>query len=319
MKNKVQPLTLLNILVYFLASIALLHIMYYAFTDAISFFPNLDVLIPFILILLVPIEFFFSLNAVLAIEDKRKRYISIIVHAAICTLFALVSLIMLIVSIFTKYGGSAIANQFTSYFPIDFIIYSILILLLGSGFIFYGAKELKNLKTATADLTVTKSGWPLPEPKKGKYVYRAFTVIFILFAMYFFAQGFIGILTIDLMHPENLLGSIAIILLCLLPTLEIIVYYFGYLRVAENRKERFQIHHSLYIASLYLLLLILYFVQLAINPQFIVESLQTFFPVDFAASVNIGPMILLILSLVPIIYSITLLLIRIYSSKKNNK
>lgn len=320
MKNKQTPLLLFNILLYVLSSIAILHFFYFTFTDAISGLHDILTLIPALLVLIIPVYLFFLLNTIIPLTNNLHKYRAIIIHSAIIVFISLWAFIQLIVGLVIAYDGQPTNNQFTSYFPIDFMVYALISLIIALGFMISSLKEFKKIKQENNGVLQEKRPQntiesPLPLPNKGKIIYLIFAVIFILFSMYFFAQGLIGVLTIDLLRPENLLGSIVIIILCFMPTILILIYYFGYLKIKEERKARFYLHHLIYAFALLLLLIILYIVQYVINPMFIVESLQAFFPIDFAGSINLGPFILIILNITPLIYAFIIFLLRTLKKK----
>lgn len=320
MKSKKTPLLLLNILLYVLSSISVLHFFYFTFTDAINGLHDILTLIPALLVLIIPVYLFFLLNTIIPLTNNIKKYRAIIIHSSIISLISLWAFVQLIVGLVVAFDGQPTNNQFTSYFPIDFMIYAIISLIIALGFMISSIKEYQKHKLDNNNVLNEKTQQktiesPLPLPKRAKIIYLVFAVIFILFSMYFFAQGLIGVLTIDLLKPENLLGSIVVVILCFLPTVLLAIYYFGYLKIDEKKKARFYLHHLIYAFSLLLVLIVLYIIQYAINPMFVVESLQAFFPVDFAASINLGPFLLIALNAIPLTYAFIVFLIRTFKKK----
>lgn len=299
MTTRKWPVKLLNVLIYVLAGIAFFHLLTYLFTDAISSFPNAFTLIPLCLILTIPIYFLFLLNIIPSISDPMKRNKQVFIHSIVGTAVSGLSLILLIVAIWVEYDGAIIAKQYTSYFPLDFIIYSIIVLLLSVGMLVYSIKEKKEIAEAEPiEVEETEKIFT------GKVVWlkKTLAIIYLLFALYFLGQGIIGLFTIDIgIYPENLLGSIIMVILCFVPSVYIGLYYLGYIQSAKNKRKFMRISLISALGGT-ILLLILYIVQYAINPQFIVESLQSFLPADFAASVKLGFEILFILAFAPIIY-----------------
>ncbi len=365
--SKNRPLVVLNILLYLLASIATLHFMFYAFTEGISYFQNAFTVIPALLTMIIPIYLFFALNVLIRYKDKEKLFKRLFIHSIVLGSISFVSFVMLFVSIFVEYGGNIIGHQYTSYFPLDFMIYSLLALGLCIACLCASINELKRLKLGLEEVKDTnptleevksedtlaenvevvetkeetleakeevvskteenikeeyptnKFDCPIPLPNKSKAVqviYAVFAVIYLLFSMYFFAQGLIGFFIVDLLRPINLLGSFVIVFLCLFPAILVFIYFFGYLSRPIERREKFYFRHLIYTFSFLILMLILFIVQYSINSQFISESLQSFFPVDFAISKNIGPILLFTLGFVPVIYAGVIFLLRYLKGKK---
>ncbi len=318
MKNKYLYLSL-NILLYILSSVGIFYFFYYFFTDVIvNSAQDIDVTFPALILLILPIYTFFLFHFSLRTSSKLKLYKSLIIHCSILAILSIYVIIHLIFTIYFVYDGNAINRQFTNFFPLDFIIYALLALVIFIIILSYSVHEFKKIRS-TNNLEENNDQRPLIKinlPKKGKLPYLILIIVYLLFAMYFFMQGLLGIFLIDYTMTINLLGSFVILISCFIPTILIVIYYFGYLRMKEEKKNKFYFISVISTSSSFLILLILYVVQLCMNKMFIIESLQAFFPIDFAASLNLGPLILFLLMALPILISICIYLVRFLQKNK---
>lgn len=313
MKNRCLFLTL-NILLYSLSSIGVFYFFYYFFTDVIvNSAQDIDVTFPVLILIILPIYSFFLYNFSLRINDKLKFYKSSIIHCSILTFLALYIIIHLVFAIYFNFDGVAINQQFTNFFPLDFILYATFALVIFVTLLTLSIINFKKLRKndESKERNMPKFLVEINLAKKGKTLYLILIIIYLLFAMYFFMQGLLGIFWIDYTMTLNLLGSLIILILCFAPTILIIIYYFGYSMKREEKKNKFYLISLINTSSVFLLLLILYVIQLSVNKMFIIESLQAFFPIDFAASISIGPFILFLLMAIPILVAAIIYLKRL--------
>lgn len=313
MKNRCLFLTL-NILLYFLSSVGVFYFFYYFFTDVIvNSAQDIDVTFPVLILTILPIYSFFLYNFSLGINDKLKFYKSLIMHCSILTFLALYIIIHLVFAIYFNFDGVAINQQFTNFFPLDFILYATFALVIFVALLTLSIIKFKKLRKndEAKERNMPELLIKINLAKKGKISYLILITIYLLFAMYFFMQGLLGMFWIDYTMTVNLLGSLIILILCFIPTILIIIYYFGYLSRKEEKKNKFYLISLISTSSIFILLLILFIVQLSVNKMFIIESLQAFFPIDFAASISIGPFILFLLMAVPILVAVIIYLKRL--------
>jgi magnesium-transporting ATPase (P-type) len=134
-----------------------------------------------------------------------------------------------------------------------------------------------------------------------KVVKDVFKHLYLLFALYFFGTFAFSLYSIDA-SAVHALGTLPVYLLFMLPLVAILV------RLGlKNNLEAERFHRAEFVLGVALLgSAVLFtgwmFIYMAFQPNFIVDALTASFPLDYAISLNIGPVLIALLSLIPGLY-----------------
>lgn len=214
-------------------------------------------------------------------KDKQKK--SFIGHGI--ALSALGFLIVLIDVIYLSNGTypSFLINRASKIYPLDSFLLGFLFCLVGGFYSFLGWRK----KETNLGINVGKRTW----------YFSTLKIIFGLISSFFFGDLLFSFVTFDRSF-SNFFGTFSVyLLMAFLPFL--VIFYSCYLSGKENELLIKDGEKVSFILTIVGLVLSSYFlIAYSIKPSFFSESLVASFPLIFMASKFIGPILLVVLSIV---------------------
>lgn len=278
-------------MLYLFAGASFFFLVYAAFTNIINDFKSLKMYLPLFLTYLVPVVSLITAG----LNDKihgTKLKKTLFVFGIILTAFSSFTLIYTIFDIIFFLDGKIIYKSITSLFPLDMIVYNILYLVIGIMLIVSSKRAIEEHDIA--------------DVPHHKIIFKIFGSFFVVLTTYFAGLLLFAPIMADYSF-KHIGGMIPIFLLMIVPVAELIVYWFIYPLIKMENKKRFVFHHSMYFISITLVLTIWVLLYELFNNSFIVEGNQAFFPITFAMSFPLGPVVIFLLCIIPPIVSLIIL------------
>lgn len=299
MKTKRVYSILLYIAIYLFAAASFFFLFSAAFQNAINDFRNLALYLPLFLTLLVPVVALFIM--VFSHRTNGAKFIKLLFICSIILLcYSLLTIIYTFVDIYANMGGNYLYRGITSLFPLDVFVYNAIYVAIALVLLFTSRKM-----TALEEINY---------PKKPIWL-KILGVIFVLCSLFFLGNLLFAPTMFDFSF-KHIGGLIPVYLLMLVPTLQLVIYWFIYPLIKEEKKDRFAFHHALYMIGITLILFIWFLTYELFNNSFIVETAQSLFPISFAVSLPIGFILLFLLGVVPGIVTAIILLVKRHKSAK---
>lgn len=274
-----------NLLLFFFAGIAAFSFVNVMFTDAINEFRRFIDFLPFYVTLIIPIYALIAVNRIANATDENSKLRKIKLHGLILLITSLVCLIYGFINTFVSLDGDFLAGGPSKYFPLSFISLDIAFAAI-LGYILYlfrDAKVLHVIKAKTSILLI---------------VGDILKHLYLLFALYFLGTFAFGFYSFDL-SLEHAIGTLPIYLLMGLPSAFIISHEIIKNKVGEGKREKGLLILALVSLAASLVFGIWMYIYMGINSNFVVDALTASFPLDFAISINLGPTLVFVLSLLP--------------------
>lgn len=291
-----------NILLFFFAGIATHFFVMVIFTDAINDFRAFIDYIPLYLTLIVPIYALIALNRIAKIKSDNVKLRKIKRSSIVLLSISAVALVYGLINTFVSFGGNFIAGGPSKYFPLSFM-------LLDAAFIFIFIYVLIIFRKEKVE-----------KEQAGNVCFKKVIAdvlkhLYLLFALYFLGTFAFAFYAFDL-SGEHVLGTLPTYLLFIVPSLFIIASEIIKGEVGEVRypKARFILGIVGLITSVVLSAWM--FIYLAIKPNFVVDAMTASFPLTFAISLNVGLILITILSIIPPLYIVASHLIKRIAKEK---
>ena len=277
-----------NLLLFFFAGISTFFFVMVLFTDAINNFRMVLAYLPLYLTLILPIYALIAVNRIAKVESDNLKLRKMKINALVFGSISAFALIYGFINVFVSFGGNFLSGGPSKYFPLSFLVLDFLFALIAVYILFIFRSE-KCEKEAAPQIGALKN------------VGGVLKTIFLLFALYFLGTFAFGFYSFDL-SLEHVGGTLPVYLLMILPSLMIVANEIvkGYVLFEKQKFARFIL--GLSGLGLTLVLGVWMFIYMNAKPNFVVDALTASFPLDFAISINLGPILVLILSLIPGLY-----------------
>lgn len=287
MKNRTLFL-LTNLLLYFFAGISVFYFVMVLFTDAINNFRMFLDYLPLYLTLIVPVYGLIAVNRISKVKSDNLKLRKIKVQSLVLMSISFVAFVYGFINTFVSFAGNFLAGGPSKYFPLSF-------LLLDVGFVAIFAYILFVFRNEKA---VAESK---PKSSVGKVILDVLKHLHLLFALYFLGTFAFGFYSFDL-SLKHVLGTLPVYLLMVVPSAVIIV-----LEIVKGKDLKEKLPQTRFIIGLVSLgvaaaLGAWTFIYLAAEPNFLVDALTASFPLDFAISLNLAPILLVIVGALPALY-----------------
>lgn len=282
MKNKVLYI-ISQIFLYLFASVAAFLFTYILFTDAIN---NLRMILHYLPVYLTLINIVYICIAfyhLAKIQDETLLAYKIKVHSLILLSISAFSLLFGFINTFVSFDGNFLSGGPAKSFPLSFLIIDLALIIIFAYLFFVYRKAEK--------VEVIKEKHPRTCRKVLYHIY-------VLFAMYFLGTFFFGFYSIDLSF-EHVLGTIPVYILLVFPSAILIGNEFLKAKGCAISLLKTRFVYGLITLGITFFLSGWVFIYQRIYPNYLVSSMTAIFPVDFAISVNLGPLILFLLGLIP--------------------
>ncbi|MDY0100447.1 MAG: hypothetical protein WCZ47_02735 [Bacilli bacterium] len=285
MKTKVLYI-ISQIFLYVFASAAAYFFTIVLFTDAIN---NLRMILHYLPVYLTTISLVYLMLVfyyLARVKDEALLAYKIKVHSIILLSLNAFSFLFGFINTFISFGGNFLSGGPSKAFPLSFLIINLALVALATYLLVVYFKAEKP---------------QIEKVKKRGLVKRIFYHLYLMFALYFLGTFLFGFYSFDL-NPVYAFGTFPVYLLLLLPSALIISNEFLKAKgcAVSLLNKRFIL--GLVFLCLTILLSGWVLIYQIVHPNYIEISLTALFPVDFAISLNIGPLILFLLGIIPSSY-----------------
>lgn len=275
------------------------------------------IIIPLLIMLSLPIYLFFTQVLRNKLVSPRVLYRQRMTDYFVYTLCSGVSFLMMLIICFTRFNGTFITNQFTALYPLDVLIFSLIIFSVSIISLFKFINNKNNLETFFENTEIINVDIRTKKEKALDRLRIFGIVLYLILSMQLYSSALDAIYYFDIFTLENYLPQIVMILLMTLPTVFIALYYFGYYKTKDPiRKKKIYRNHLLYVGILLTLLITAYIICAITNPYFLPQSMSNSLMIDFMCGLKITPVLILLLTVVPYISALIKYLLK-YHGKKN--
>ena len=206
------------------------------------------IIIPLLIMSSLPIYLFFTQVLRNKLVSPRVLYRQRMTDYFVYTICSGVSFFMMLIICFTRFNGTFITNQFTSLYPLDVLIFSLVIFSFSIISLFKFIRSKNHLESFFNNTEIINVDI---RTKKEKMVdrLRIFgVVLYLILSMQLYSTALDAILFFDIYTIENYIPQIIMILFMTLPTAFVALYYFGYMRLKDaSKKKIFYKHHLIFL------------------------------------------------------------------------
>lgn len=268
--------------------------LYYAFPDIVELLfsttPDPVSMIPYFLMTILLLTIFFTSHALLHNASKTSRKVTLCLGGGLLLTLGAANTIYLMVLAFQGGFANLWESRFNLLYPVDSLIVSLLSDFLGAALILYGWKK------ADAVEFVCPSKKAMWKRILGDYL---FGPLFLMISMFFLGAFLHLPWTID-RDPKNLGVTLPFYFLMVLPVVEVGLYEY---LARENKDEKKTYSYMMIGVTSFLGAGIVfsiwgYFASIN-NPYALTESMTAYFPIDSMGSMNLGPVLLTFINLLP--------------------
>lgn len=297
-------LDFLTLFVFLAASFSFRQFTFMLINQVVQGFQYLYQMTPYLLAYLVP--GIYGICYLIHTYFRRFSKTWFIVCEILTTVLLIVSLVIFSLN-FDSYMASFIYHPVNLFFPFDVLVIIIVGFTINFSLmlkVFFDKGNEEDQESQMFELLES-----FPRIKLNVFQIIGFSLYF--FITCFFTTNFFYGLT----AAQNILidgfGYLLILVFNLVPVLNLVAYFLN------EKKNSFWLKGS--IAVINLIFILSFLIYEFINPDFIVHIGKVFFPLDFAASIPAGPVILILSSLVPIIYFVISFILSKTKKKEPNK
>lgn len=237
-----------------------------------------------------------------------KRWKLGLVYSIVALVIATFNIIDLLFVLGLLYNWNFIVGIMTPIYPLDLILFNLIILALGCAGIFF---------------TITNKKAKGSQETEGRVKiltrYHVLAAFFISFAAYFFGEALFGLIDVyEGFIDPNIGLVIPVYLAFVLMAAEAVIYVVYVYSPEEVKVKRGLIGVSVLI-GITIALFAWILIGLAVNPYYFSESLQQEFAVGYSLKMPIGLFIIGLWVLIPLIIALVKLSKRFVKSEKNIK
>jgi hypothetical protein len=270
--------------VYCLAGLSLFNILWFFVQDINSTIVSIATFLPYYLSSLLPFYLLIALHVIRHPSSEKGKKMSLFWHGIALSSLSFIALLLYIIYLSTGIYKGLIIHRAGPLFPLSGLLWSFLSLAIGIAFILFGTKLFLFEKEEAC-------------PKK-KY-HLASSILLLAYSL--FACGFAGdfILFPILMDYslDNFFLCLPTLILMVLPSLYLLRREIFATFLSVEVRRPLGLRFILIEGAAGLIFALWMAIGLACKSMFIVESMTSFFPIDFMGSMAIGPYALFFLSL----------------------
>lgn len=274
-----------NLLLFFFAGLAVFYFVNVLFTDAINEFRRFGDFLPLYITVIIPIYSLIAVNRIADAEGDNAKLRKIKFNSLVLLITSLVCLVYGFINAFVSLDGDFLAGGPSKYFPLSFMILDIAFAAI-FGYILYIFREEKVIR----------------EVKKGssviKIILDVIRHLYLLFALYFLGTFAFGFYSFDL-SLQHVAGTLPVYLLMILPSAFIIAFAIINKVLAEEKRQNGMLILAISSLGGAVVFGVWMFIYMSVKPNFVTDALTASFPLDFAISLNLGPILVFVLSLLP--------------------
>jgi len=237
-----------------------------------------------------------------------KRWRLNLIYSIVTITVATFNLIDLMLVLGLLYDWNLIVGVMTPIYPLDLILFNLIILAVGFASLFFTIANKKFKGSLETEGRVNIS--------RGKHVLAGF---FIAFATYFFGEALFGVIDIfEGFVDPNIVLVIPVYLAFLMLAVEAVVYVV-YLYSPKESKLKRGLIGVITLLSISVLLFVWIVIGLTFNPYYFSESLQQEFAIGYSLKMPIGLFIIAAWVVIPSIVALIKFILRLNKSKKELK
>ena len=285
LKTKNIILLVLEALFFGLGGIALFNILWFFVQDVNSTDLSGITFIPYYLASFVPYYIALALQVIRHPRNEAGKKKALMGHGIAITALSFLCLLLYIIYLASGIYPSVIIHRGGPGYPLSGLIFNSLTLLLGVGLILLGTKFFS---------------WKEEEACPKKKYQLASTILLFVYSV--FACGFVGdFLLFPIMMDysgDNFFLCLPTILLMALPAAILLRREITSTFLSKEKQRNLELKFLCIEGGAGVILAIWMAIALACKPMFIVESMTSFFPIDFMGSMAIGPYALFFLNLI---------------------
>lgn len=284
LKTKKIILLALEACFFGLGGIALFNILWFFVQDVNSTDFSGITFLPYYLASFLPYYIALSLQAIRHPRDERRKKKALLGHGIAIAALSFLCLLLYLIYLSSGIYPSVVIHRGGPLFPLSGLIFNSLTLLFGVGLILLGTKFFS---------------WEEEEACPKKKFPLASTILLFVYGL--FACGFLGdFLLFPIMMDysgDNFFLCLPTILLMALPAFVLLRREISSTFLSEKKQRSLELKFLCIEGGAGVLLALWMVIGLACKPMFIVESMTSFFPIDFMGSMAIGPYALFFLNL----------------------
>ena len=268
-----------------IGGLSLFHILWFLVQDVNSTDLSGATFIPYYFASLIPAYLAYALQMIRHPRSEGYKKKALLGHGIALSALSFIALLLYVIYLANGTYPSLIIHRGGPLFPLSGIIFNSITLLLGIAFILFGTKFFS---------------WKEEEacPKR-KYQLPS-TILLFVYSV--FACGFLGDF---LLFPiimdysgDNFFLCLPVVLLMLLPSLVLLRREIFFTFLSKEKRRPLELRFLCVEGGAGLVFALWMAIALACRPMFIVESMTSFFPIDFMGSMAIGPYALFFLNLI---------------------
>ena len=283
-RNKKILLLLAEIFFYCLGGMALFHVLWLLVQDVNSTDLAGISSYPFYFVCLIPLYIAFAFQAIRHPADEKGKKTALIVHGAILSGVSFLSLLLDFIFLGAGIYPSLIIHRYGPLFPLSAILFSVLSLLIGIAFLLFGTKFFSFSESEAC-------------PKR-KYLIPS-RILLSVYAV--FGAGFCGdFLLFPAMMDysgDNFFLCLPVFALMILPSIVLLRREISLTFFPKEKAQLLELRFLCAEGGAGVFFAAWMAIALSCKSSFIVESMTSFFPIDFMGSMAIGPYVLFFLNL----------------------
>lgn len=286
-------LKVVEAILFLIAGICFVYFLNFLVQDIISDIHFLPRYFPFYLVMILPVYYLFVLHHLRYPTSLKMKKLTYVVNGIITFCMASAAFIGVLVLVGNHIYPSMKFGGVTRIYPLDTFIGSILCLIISAflvvrGFLYSEEEEY----------------YLLAKKKSNRVIKRIFRSIYIFIVLYFAGNVCLIPTTFDT-RMTYFACDLAVYILMIVPIVHIIFYEFVYKPKEEGALKEMSIARLSYIGlGLSSVGIIWFLIAKFISPNFISDSLIAIFPFDYLSSIGFGPILLIVINVVPPIVAI---------------
>lgn len=251
--------------------------------------------LPHFLGMLMPTYILFVLHLIIHPASFKRKKLTYMVNGPVIMGLALIIMILDCVFVANGTYHSFLHGSVTRIYPLDNFLFAIIELCAGGLLLFRGLTFKEN----------NEDVYQLLAKKRPNRVVRSIARgLYALVLLYFVGQLCLVPMTLDT-RMTYFGASLSVYILMAAPIVPLVLYELVYRNKEEGAAKHLLVSRfvliSLGISSIGA---IWFLIAKIVSPNFISHSLVTIFPIDYVSSINVGPILLILLNFVPPVVAI---------------
>ena len=285
LKAKKITLLILQAIYFAIGGLAIFHILWFLVQDVNSTDLSGATFIPYYFGSIIPAYIAYALQMIRHPRSEGYKKKALLGHGIAIASLSFTALLLLIIYLANGTYPSLIIHRGGPLFPLSGLIFNSIALLLGVAFILFATRFFS---------------WQDEELCPKRKLQLPSTILLFVYSV--FACGFLGDF---LLFPiimdysgDNFFLCLPVVLLMLLPSLVLLRREILFTFLSKEQRRSLELKTLCIEGGAGVVLALWMAIALACRPMFIVESMTSFFPIDFMGSMAIGPYALFFLNLI---------------------